>query len=219
MLIRRVVAIFGAFLALSAVLVSAAVAPAVAQTGDGDWVGTVGADGYALVGMNNGADVAQFPVARFVGPSSRLFWEDPSTDVRALESPDQSHRVAARWYSSGTVSMSLIFHEAYAGPLNLYGVDFDDTGRVQNVKVTHGSTVLGEEEWSNFSAGYWMETSIDVPAGAVVQIQATRLQGNESVISGVPRIRDAVTELVGRAGRLDRLIRFGWVCADRCDVG
>ena len=79
----------------------------------GSWVGTYGADGYALGGWTGPGtgDLTLLPNATLtVEQGFRYSWASPTTDVRALQSPDATERRATglvpRHASSGCGSTS-----------------------------------------------------------------------------------------------------------------
>ena len=72
--------------------------------------------------------------------ASRYSWAAPTTDVRALQSPDQTERRARTWYDDNEVRLRLNFANAYSGTLHLYAVDWDAYGAtLENVTVDDGS--------------------------------------------------------------------------------
>jgi subtilisin family serine protease len=108
--------------------------------GEGDWVGVYGADGYGLAAWNSGSDlVVSDRMTVSLEQGSRHSWASPTTDGRALESPDQAERRAAAWYSSSEVRLSLGFADAFAGDLHLYSVDWDGDARRQTLIVDDGN--------------------------------------------------------------------------------
>ena len=74
-----------------------------------------------------------------VEQASRYSWAAPTTDVRALQSPDESERRARTWYDANQIRLRLNFSSAYSGTLHLYAVDWDAvrTAR-ENVTVDDG---------------------------------------------------------------------------------
>ena len=124
--------IAGANAVLSGVFLGGAGSPAGAypSSPQGSWVNTYGSSGWALGAWNGSSDYSYIPNATLsLVQGSRYIWASSTTDVRALESPDQSTREAATWYDPTQVQLSLSFSAAYSGPLDLYAVDWDTTGR------------------------------------------------------------------------------------------
>ena len=104
----------------------------------GSWVGTYGADGYALGGLNGPgtSDLAVLPNATLTMEQGfRYSWASPTTDVRALQSPDATERRATGWYHATQLKLRLNFTAAYTGTLHVYGFDWENAGRRMNVTV------------------------------------------------------------------------------------
>jgi subtilisin len=152
----------------------------------GDWVGTYGAAGYALGAWTSGTDLVSLPGATLtVEQGTRNLWSGSTTDVRALESPDQSQRRAGAWYHSSSLRLRLTFSAAFSGSLHLYAVDWNSTARRQRVSVDDGGGAQSVELSSAFNTGAWIHVPIDVAAGGVVTITADRTAGSNAVLSGV----------------------------------
>ncbi|HYU50466.1 MAG TPA: S8 family serine peptidase [Candidatus Limnocylindria bacterium] len=152
----------------------------------GDWVGVYGADGYALGAWNSSTDLVALPNATLtVEQGSRYVWANPTTDVRALESPNETERRAATWFDNSQLRLRLNFSAAYAGTLHLYVVDWDSTTRRQNVTVTDGTTTRTIAMTSSYNAGAWLHFPINVGAGGIVRITADYVAGYNPNIDGL----------------------------------
>jgi hypothetical protein len=148
----------------------------------GSWVGTYGSVGYALAGWNGSTDLASLSNATLtVERGSRYRWAPVTTDVRALQSPDKSTRVAATYYDPTQVRVKLSFTAAYAGNLELYAVDWDSTVRRETITVNGKTTSLS----SSFHEGAWVSLPISVAAGGTVTITVERTAGANAVLSGI----------------------------------
>ena len=118
----------------------------------------------------------------------RYNWAIPATtttDVRALEAPDQSERRATGWYHATQLRLRLDFSAAYTGTLHVYGFDWETTKRRMNVTVTDGTTSRTVNITTNFRNGAWMHFPVSVPAGGFVRITANRTAGSNAVIAGL----------------------------------
>src|SRR5439155_23841476 len=105
------------------------------QPPQGTRFGTYGAGGYGLLGWNGG-DLVSIPNASLsVDQGQRFIFANPSSDVRALQSPDGSTRQAACAYDGNQVKVRITFSSAYSGSIRLYAVDFDNLGRRETVTV------------------------------------------------------------------------------------
>ncbi len=156
------------------------------QAPQGSWVGTYGADGYALLNWNNGGDLLSLPQATMsIDQGSRFQWSGGTTDVRALQSPDQSTRRAECLYFDSEVRIRLTFSTAYSGTLHVYVIDWDSAGRRENVTVNDGSGPRTATISSDFSQGAWINVPISVAAGGTVSIVVSRTAGVNAVVSGV----------------------------------
>jgi hypothetical protein len=169
---------------------------------EGNWVGTYGSSGYILGGWNtdqtyppdaNSSDLSYLPSGITYGASfapgtvaTRYQWANPTTDTRALESPDDSYREATCWYdnSSFTLTLTLSFSSTFSGNLELYAVDWDSKGRNETITVTdsYGSYPVTIGPFVN---GAWVLLPINVKAGGSVTINVAHNAGDNAVLSGV----------------------------------
>jgi len=154
----------------------------VSSSPQGSWVGSYGTAGYALAAWNEPADLVELPKATLtVEQASRYTWAASTSDVRALQSPDKSTRIAATYYDPHEIKLKLSFKEAYSGTLRLYALDWDSTGRREVITVNGQSAALS----SDFSAGAWVSFPISVAASGTVSITVTCLAGGNAVLSGL----------------------------------
>ncbi len=148
----------------------------------GTWSGVYGGSGYALAGWNGASDLTELPKATLtVEQASRYTWSGPTSNVRALQSPDKSTRIAATYYDPNEIKLKLTFKEAYTGTLRLYALDWDATGRREVISVNGEDVELS----SDFSQGAWVSLPISVAAGGTVSVTVTCLAGGNAVLSGI----------------------------------
>lgn len=149
----------------------------------GNWVGAKGAAGYDLAGFNGTSDLINMPgVTATLAKGSRLTWASPTTDARALESPNGSSRSATAYSDPTEVQVQLHFTNAYQGNLHLYAVDWDTTARRETITVgTQTASLTG----GNFNQGAWASVPINVAAGATLPIAVKRTAGTSAVLSGI----------------------------------
>ncbi|HUS35902.1 MAG TPA: chitobiase/beta-hexosaminidase C-terminal domain-containing protein [Verrucomicrobiae bacterium] len=125
------------------------------STTRGSWKGVYGADGYSVF-----QDSAAAPSYVRVTPVNKADWTwvYSTTDTRALQRANNSDRLAACWYSSGTYSIDLAFTDGVKHRTSLYMVDWDSAGRSQSVQVVDGDTgaVLHTQTVSGFSGGIYL---------------------------------------------------------------
>jgi subtilisin family serine protease len=156
------------------------------QAPQGDWVGSYGHDGYALLGWNSGGDLVSLPTATLVlDQGSRYRWAAPTTNVRALENAAQSERRATQWFHNTSLRFHLTFSSPYSGTLHLYALDWDATNRRENVLVTdaNGTQVVGIQ--SSFNGGAWMHFPVNVAAGGTVSVRVDKTAGGNGTLSGL----------------------------------
>jgi hypothetical protein len=154
----------------------------ISNSPQGSWVGTYGSVGYALAAWNGSTDLTSLTNATLtVERGSRYRWAPVTTEVRALQSPDKSTRVAATYYDTSQVRVKLSFPAAYAGNLELYAVDWDSTVRRETITVNGQTAALS----SSFHEGVWVSLPISVAAGGTVTITVERTAGANAVLSGI----------------------------------
>jgi hypothetical protein len=112
-------------------------------------------------------------------------WSSSTTNVRALESPDQSTREATCWYSYSQLELQLSFSSSYSGNLELYALDWDTTARRETIDVNDGSSPQTVDLATSFNAGAWMVFPISVTAGGSVTITVQLTGGANAVLSGI----------------------------------
>jgi len=120
-----------------------------------------------------------------VDQGQRFIWANPSTDVRALQSPDGSMREATTAYDANQVRLHLTFSSAYSGTIHIYAVDWDALSRRETITINDGSGPQTAYLNSDFSQGAWVNAHINVAAGGTVTITITRVSGMNAVVSGI----------------------------------
>jgi len=154
----------------------------------GTWVGTYGVDGYVLGGWTTSGDLSSLPagVTYSLEQGSRYTWASSTTDVRALQSPDQTGRRSTTWYDTTEVRVRLNFANPYSGTLHLYAVDWNAIGRAENVTIDDGTGPRTAGLTSAFNNGAWVHAPITVGSGGSVLITADNVAGNyNAVINGL----------------------------------
>jgi hypothetical protein len=154
----------------------------VSKAPQGSWVGVYGSDGYALAAWNGSSDLLSLPDATLaLEAGGRYRWTASTADVRALESPEASARVAAAYSSPTQILVKLDFTTGYTGNVELYALDWDKQGRRETVTVDGQTALLS----SDFSEGAWMSFPVSVAAGEALQIVVDRTAGINAVLSGI----------------------------------
>ena len=153
----------------------------------GGWVTRWGADGYVLADWNGTTDLVSLPpgVTFTAEQASRYSWAAPTTDVRALQSPDQTDRRARTWHDDNEVRLRLNFTNAYSGNLHLYAVDWDDYARLEDVTVDDGHGPRTARLSTSIVPGAWVHFPVSVAAGGTVIVKVDRTGGLNAVLSGL----------------------------------
>ncbi len=159
----------------------------VTQAPQGTWVGTYGADGYALLAWNGAtSDLVSLGSATLVlDQGTRWQWRTSSTAVRDLQSPDGSFRRAMCIYDVTQLRLHLNFANAYTGTLHLYALDGTTPDRREVITVNDGSGPRSVTLGSAFDQGIWIHVPISVSAGGSVTITIDPKAGYNAVLSGI----------------------------------
>ncbi len=119
--------------------------------------------------------------------AARYSWANPTSDIRALESPSGTERRAQTWTDGTEVRLRLTFSASYSGTLHLYALDWDSYGpRGEDISVDDGHGLQTARLAANsFVAGAWVHAPINVGAGGSVVITVDRTAGGNVVLSGL----------------------------------
>src|SRR5206468_995753 len=109
------------------------------QAPQGNWVGTYGASGYALLGWNGNSNLVSLPNATLTVDSGADFLWGGTSAIQALESPDTAIRRACTIYDANQVRLHLTFSTAFSGAIHLYALDWDGLGRRESITINDGS--------------------------------------------------------------------------------
>ena len=148
----------------------------------GDWFPKYGFDGYRFQ-----PDVINIPPYAQIGVSaSNITWEDPTTDLRALQRPDGSGRTAAAW-----LGMSMVFAipmtDGQPHDVAFYALDWDDLGRAQRFEVINANTgqVLATHTISGFRDGVYVVFRLSGNVLVRVSSTVTSPPNTTAVVSGI----------------------------------
>ncbi len=146
----------------------------------GNWIKAYGSQGYDVIGSS-----ATLPSYATVAPSaqSSYTWATNSSDPRALQTAGGTSRVAACWYSSSSFSVNVNLTDGQQHDLELYFVDWDSTGRKEQIQISNASTgaVLDTETVSCFHNGVYLDYAVS----GNVNIKITHTAGANAVLSGL----------------------------------
>ncbi len=150
----------------------------------GTWKGTYGGDGGNVTG-----DIAVYPTYVTVTPTgnSSWIWASSSSDTRAAQKISSStDRIAACWYTAGSMTIDMKFSDQNTHQVALYLLDWDGYGggRSERVDVLDANTyaVLDTRTVSSFSSGLYLVWNL---SGHVI-VRVTNINANSNaIVSGV----------------------------------
>ncbi len=178
-------------------------------TTQGSWMGTYGAQGYDIV-----SGPISFPAGDTITPSNQLTytWTTSTSDVRGLQVPGSSNRVAAVWYSSSSFTVDVNLGDGQVHDLELYFADWDTTSRSEKVQLSDAvaGTVLDTESIASFHGGEYLDWKV---SGHIL-ITITHVGGSNAVLNGLfldpvvtmSQMNTAGVDLVSAGGRQPSLI-------------
>jgi len=137
------------------------------STTKGNWKGKYG----TRTALIPGVDSPPLPTG-----ASSYVWDSGSSDVRALQKPTGSPRIASTWYAdSFTVDVN--------GSCALYLLDWDHGGRAVKIEVLNPATlgVLATANVSGYDNGIWLP----VTASGIVRLKFTRTSGSNATLSAI----------------------------------
>jgi|SRR5665213_447904 len=167
----------------------------VAKGSTGNWVGIYGKVGYALAAWNgcsgtaSGNDLIRLPSNIKMGivfqEGGRYTWANPTTDARALQSPNQKPRQAGVWFAAGKMVITLSFLHSFTGDITIYAVDWNSAGRRESITVSDSSRA-DTVELKSFAKGVWSSFPVKVAARGKVMIKITNdTPGLTAQLSGI----------------------------------
>ncbi|MBX9625337.1 MAG: S8 family serine peptidase [Gemmataceae bacterium] len=145
----------------------------------GNWVGKYGAAGYSLaVGPSSlPAGVTVTP-----GPKNDYLFSRTSTDPRALQVPGAAGRLAAIWWSYGTLSVAVAPPAGEARRLSVYLADYGRNGRAERVDVFDTATgkLLDSRTVASYVDGVYLTWTVT----GKVTLKFTKTAGPSPTASG-----------------------------------
>ncbi len=140
-------------------------------TTQGNWINTYGTEGYNVI-----QDAPSYPSYATVSATGQTAhtWAISTTDVRALQNPGGSGRIAATWYSASSFTIDVSLTDGQAHDLELYFLDWDSTARSEQVQISDAASgmVLDTESISSFHGGVYLDWQV---SGHVV-IKITKIR-------------------------------------------
>ena len=153
-------------------------------TTEGKWHGVYGADGYDIAADTSASNPKIPSYATLSVPAQTYVWAAKTTDPRALQNAANTGYIASCWYTSTTMSFNLNVTDGNTHKVSLYAVDWDNTGRSEQVQVIDAATgtVLSTQTLNSFKGGDYLSWNI---SGNVI-IKVTNLNPNSNaVVSGL----------------------------------
>ena len=153
------------------------------RTTQGTWMGTYGADGYNVVGATtNNPKYPSYATVTATGYSTYI-WSANTTDVRGLQNPSGSGRIAAAWYSSTSFTVDVNLTDGNSHTIALYAADWDNHGRKEQIQITNASTgaVLDTETLSSFVNGAYEVWTVS----GHVKITISTISGGNALLNGL----------------------------------
>src|SRR5258706_15316015 len=144
-------------------------------TTSGTWKGVYGAGGSNII-----TDSANYPAYVTATPSgnSTYTWAASTSDARGMQKGSSTTgRIAACWFSSGSLSIDLSFNDSSTHQVALYLVDWDSYGggRSERVDIVDANnTLLDSRSVSGFANGQYLVWNL---SGHVI-VRITNLNGN-----------------------------------------
>ena len=150
-------------------------------TTQGDWLGTYGTQGYDIAG-----DPASIPSGASITVSGGgiLGWPSQATTPQAQENPNGTGRIADAWESSTSLTVNVTMNDGLAHELALYFVDWNNSGRVEQIQLINPSSgaVLHTTVLSSFTGGVYYQYAFT----GSVEIKITKVgRGSWPVLDGV----------------------------------
>jgi hypothetical protein len=149
-------------------------------TTQGSWRGVYGADGYALANVGTSYP-AYAQVA--VNGSATYTWNGSTSDVRALQRPAGTDRIAACWYSGASFAVDVNLTDGAAHTIALYALDWDSNARAERIDVLDAASgaLLDSRTLAGFRGGQYAVWTV---SGHVI-FRVTSTGAINAVVSGI----------------------------------
>lgn len=149
-------------------------------TTQGNWIGVYGTDGYRIVN-----ETPSIPAYAQVIPSgtSAITWAASTIDVRALQRPSGTGRIASTWYSTTFFDITVNLTDGQAHDVAFYSLDWDTFDRAQRFDVYDAATntLLATHTLDGFRNGVYTVWRFS----GNVRVRVTRTGGAHALVSGV----------------------------------
>jgi hypothetical protein len=148
----------------------------------GSWIGKYGGDGMVLAG--GAASLPSYAQVALSGQHTAV-WSSATTDVRGLQQPLSSSRLAATWFSATSFAVDLNLTDGQAHQVSAYLLDWDGGGiRSEQVQVVDAVTgaVINSQVVSSFQGGTYLTWNL---SGHVRLVFTNLSAGSNAVLSGL----------------------------------
>jgi hypothetical protein len=148
-------------------------------TTQGDWKAKYGSDGRLIAGLSS-----SLPTDVVVNHSNQDWtWDTMSSEPRALNTYSDLGRVAAAWYSPGQCVFDVNINSAQPKQVALYLLDWDNSGRVEDIIVTDAATdaMLLTKRIDKFAGGKYVVFN----AKGSIKVAAKSVSGPNAVVNGI----------------------------------
>ena len=152
---------------------------AIDKTTQGDWQKKYGGNGKAVANWNSNLPTE----AEFKPASQSWTWSDATTDLRAINkyAPNNT-RIASAWYDANEAVFDVSVASATPRQLALYFLDWDRSGRVQDLTITDSTgALLLQQRIDNFADGQYLV----LKAKGKFRIALRRIAGPNAVLNGL----------------------------------
>ena len=151
-------------------------------TTQGSWKTVYGAEGQVIVN-----DIVNYPVYAQVSTTGTTpyVWIASTADLRALQKSavGSTDRIASTWYTLTSFGIEVNLTGGLAHQVAVYGDDWENFGRVQQIDVLDAATgaVLDTRSVSAFQAGQYMVWNLT----GYVLLRVTQTTGSNAVAGGL----------------------------------
>lgn len=146
----------------------------------GSWTGNYGGTGRTVAGS-----LTSLPQSISIVPAGHLnwVWNASTQEIRALQRPGGSDRLAACWYSANSFTFDVNCADGQPHQIALYCVDWDSQSRTQRIEIlkTGSQQVLATQDLTNFVGGKWVV--FDLLGQCTIRV--TKTGGANAVVSGI----------------------------------
>ena len=149
----------------------------------GNWQGNYGFDGENVIGSGT-TNYPAYALVTVTGNITTTTWSASTTDVRALEQPSGTGRVAAAWQSGTSFTINVDMTDTRVHEVSLYLVDLTDNGRSESIEVLNadnGAVLSLAQTVSNFAGGEYLTWNLK----GNVEFVITEITGPTAVVSGI----------------------------------